>query len=249
MLIAWYIGLACRLGLLARLVPWARRLPWFSLLILVYVIQSIGTRVLMHDNDAANRWTNVLGPVYCGVRILAFVEAMTWLARQLPRFRVIGYVWLTLCSAIGVAVQLYWRPQTIDSPWLWLASIERFTGIGIAAALAVGLIGYGWARAPLPRIPQFRAAVGHSIVLGLWSACDAIGWMRIQQASGIPRELANARREAFQQAGLIIVAASILFPIAWLLLVRTAPEWQEPDPVGSAEDARSDIKQMRVGIH
>ncbi len=105
-------------------------------------------------------------------------------------------------------------------------------------------MGYRLIRPASERLPQFRAATWHAAVLAVWSTLDAIGWMRIQQAAGIARELVAERRAAFDVAGYVIIGASIICPLVWMLMVRRPPNWERVTPVGTREQVRQSIQEI-----
>lgn len=234
MLTAWIVGIACRMGLLVRLSPWALRLPVFTAFVLTYLIQSAGIGYWLHDNERADWWLNATAPLYCGLRLLAFVEVMRWFARQFPRFRNMGYLWLLCCAIFGglVVSMSHPLPEHMVTPWIAVGYLERATGIGVSAGLVLAVIGFSLLGALPRRTAQFEAAAWHAATLALWSLMDAIGWIQIHHKN-------------YQAGGAVVIAGAIVCPILWMMMVRVPPNWQEPDPEGTEEEVDAAIRKMR----
>lgn len=229
--IAWYLGIVTRVAMVPRITIWAKRLPFFALALLVYLIQSAGTRFWLYD-PFVETWAKCCGIVYAILRIGAYIEALRWLFQTIPGFR-IGWLVFGVSSLAGIAIQWQMAPLgTYLEAYRIPAMLERSTGVGVAVALVVGLAFYDL-------LGGFcTSARWHSVTVALWGVLDAAGWAII--TNGKP-----------YHGSTLIIAGAIICPLLWLAKVTKAPpSWGQHPPPDAPElvDAAEAALKREAGL-
>lgn len=219
-----------RLAVLVRVLQrkWSLKLPAFTVFVLTSVLHTAAVAYIRATGtlEVHQAFHEACAPWLAGVRAAATLEAFSWFAYSLPRFRRPGLLVLALCLTAGLLFDWFVQPDRSFGGWLARLEMWSAVGLGITLLTAIGIFELIGAANP--------SAVWHAGSLAALSLIGGIGWLLFQW-------------KLWQAGGYVVTLASPAFAFLWLSKVNEPPSW-EARSAKSADWENVDRAWNRAGI-